>query len=546
MKNQNKNIRLKSLILIFISLLVIVSCTKDFEEINTNSQGFTTASDGSLFNNILQSLIPEWNEMFYLDNEIFYKQSQLSALSREAWGNYSIGTEEIWTNYYTTLPEIRELEKRFNSQETTPAITNMRAMLKIVVALKTFKMSDIFGDMPFNEAGYGFQNLEFLRPSYDSQRAIYLQLLDDLLWAADSISTNIPQSSAYAGFLGFDKLFNGDMYQWIKLANSLRLRHAMRMAEVEPQKAGDIIADIILNDREVFYGYDFITPKLEAACLWPAAVGFKNEGLNWSFREHNNLRLGTTIWKQLSANDSTDGSGIFDPRAYIFFETNNKGKWMSFPQNPDASTPQSGGIPYGSHRDQEGAYQIKGEGNIYSPFNYFIVRDEDYMPIILISGAEVHFIKAEAYFRGIGVPEDKTQAEIEYFNGMNSSVEWWMNVARNSRLPLSGMKFEDMISIPSGLGTVSVQGRFGFWNANSEEEKLSFIYTQRWLDAFRQPQQAYALARRAALTPREGNALQHFRMPYPPSEMAYNKEQLSEAVSRQGGDNPNNKLWWIP
>ena len=45
------------------------------------------------------------------------------------------------------------------------------------------------------------------------------------------------------------------------------------------------------------------------------------------------------------------------------------------------------------------------------------------MPIILITGAEMHFIMAEAWFRGIGVPMDKDQADIEYMNGINSSVE---------------------------------------------------------------------------------------------------------------------------
>lgn len=527
-------------------LLSCISCTKDFEDINTNPQGFTTASDGSLFNNILQSLIPEWNEMFYIDNEILYKQTQLSALTRDAWGNYSIGTEDVWRNYYTTLPEIRELELRFSKLDDTPAVENMRAMVQILFALKTFKVTDIFGDIPFREAGYGFHNIELLRPAYDQQQDIYLYLLESLKEAAEKIQLSVDESGAYSSFIGFDKLFNGDMLKWKKLANSLRLRHAMRMAEVEPTIAGEIIAEIIENDVDIFHGYDFITPVLESACLWPAEMGFKHEGLNWSFREHNNLRMGETVWQHLSTNDSSDGSGIFDPRAFIFFETNNKNKWVPFPQNPDANTPSSGGIPYGTHRDQEGAFQIKGEGNIYSPFNYFMVRDEDQMPIILITGAELHFIKAEAYFRGIGVAQDKTQAEIEYYNGINSSVEWWVNVSQKSTLPLSGIKFADMVNIPSSVSSSTVQAHFGFWNVSTEEEKLAFIYAQRWLDAFRQPQQAYALARRTGMTPRIGRPLAHFRLPYPASEIAYNNDQLSLAIARQGGDDPDKRIWWIP
>jgi hypothetical protein len=540
------NLKYISAGLFLILILVQVSCKKDFEEINTNPNNFTTASDGALFNEVISSLQLGWNEQFYVNNEILYKQTQQAALTKEAWGNFSLGTEEIWTIYYGALPEIRELEKRFDSYGDSPGITNMKAMLKITLALKTFKVTDLFGDIPFSEAGYGFQNLDLLRPKYDQQRDIYLSLLDDLKWADENIDDTAKVVEPFLTFQRFDKLFNGDMMKWRKLANSLRLRHAMRMSEKEPVLAGEIIKEIIENDRPVFLGYDFITPVYESACLWPAATGFRNESLNWSFREHKNLRMGSNIWHQLSDHDSTDGSGIFDPRAYIFFETNNDNEWAPYPQLPQTGTPSEGGIPYDWHRDQAGSYNIKGESCIYSPFNYFIVSDLDYMPIIIYTGAETHFIRAEAYFRGIGVAMDKDQADIEYMNGINSSVDWWMMVAENSVLPTSRMRFPDMIDIPDDLNASSVLMRFGSWNAISEEEKLEFIYTQWWLDAFREPWEAYALARRTGKTPREGEQIAHYRLPYPPSEVEFNSVNCSQAIAEQGGDSPDTKIWWIP
>ncbi|MEI7724730.1 MAG: SusD/RagB family nutrient-binding outer membrane lipoprotein [Bacteroidota bacterium] len=538
--------KLKSVGLFFILLLSLASCRKDFKEINTNPNSFSTASDGSLFNEVISSLQLGWNEQFYINNEILYKQTQLAALTKEGWGNFTLGTEEIWSNYYGALPEVRELEKRFGKYDNSPGVVNMRAMLKITMALKTFKVTDIFGDMPFTEAGYGFQNLDYLRPKFDKQRDIYLALLDDLKWADENIDETAPIIEPFASFSGFDKLFNGDLKKWKKLANSLRLRHAMRMAEKEPVIAGEIIRDIIENNKPVFVGYNMAGPVLESACLWPAAVGFKNESLSWSFREHKNLRMGSNIWHLLSDNDSTNGSGIFDPRAYIFFETNNNNQWVPYPQIPDASTPSEGGIPYDGHRDQTGAFNIKGETCRYSPFNYFIVSDVYYMPIIFFTGAEIHFLKAEAYFRGIGVAMDKDLADNEYMNGVNSSVEWWLKVADNSKLPLSGMTFPEMIPIPQGLNASSVLMRYGSWNAASEEEKLEFIYTQWSLDAFRQPWEIYALARRTGKTPREGAPISHYRLPYPPSEVEYNSANCATAISNQGGDKPENKIWWIP
>lgn len=532
--------------LILIILTLLSGCKKDFEEINTNPNSFTSASDGALFNEVVSTLQLGWNEQFYINNEILYKQTQQAALTKEAWGNFTLGTEEIWSNYYGALPEIRELEKRFSGYEESPGVTNMKAMLKILFALKTFKVTDLFGDIPFSEAGYGFQNLDLLRPKYDTQREIYLTLLEELKWADENIDEVAPLVEPFTSFIKFDKLFNGDLLKWRKLANSLRLRHAMRISEVEPVIAGEIIKEIIENDRPVYLGYDFITPVYESACIWPAATGFRNESLNWSFREHKNLRMGSNVWHQMSEHDSTDGSGIFDPRAYIFFETNNEKDWAPFPQFPDGNTPSEGGIPYDWHRDAAGAYDIKGATCIYSPFNYFIVSDLEYMPIIIYTGAETHFIMAEAYFRGIGVAMDQELADIEYMNGINSSVEWWMMTAGNSKLPNSRMAFPDVINIPSDLSASSVLVRFGSWNATTDEEKLQFIYTQWWLDAFRQPWEAYALARRTGGTPREGEAIHHYRLPYPPSEVEFNSANCSDAIARQGGDSPEVKLWWIP
>ncbi len=526
-------------------LFMLGSCTKDFEQINENPHGFTTASTGSLFNNVISTLHPGWNEQFYINNEIFYKETQLAALTQDAWGNYEIGTEEIWKNYTGSLAEIRELEKRFSEMEPSAEVANMQAMLKIIVAYKVFKVTDIFGDIPFSEAGYGFQSFESLHPKFDSQESIYKKLLNDLKWADENINDKAVDEP-FQTFQSYDKLFFGDLQNWRKFANSLRLRYAMRMADRDREFAAPIIKEIIEEAKPIFRGYDFNVEKLESACLWPNIVGFSNASVDWSFREHKGLRMGSNVWHYLSSGDELDGSGIFDPRAYFFFEGNNAGEWVAYPQIPSNDTPFAGGVPYGSHRDNAGAFDIKGATCIYSPFSYFLVRDANTMPIILITGAEVHFIVAEAYMRGIGVSQDMAQADIEYMHGVNSSVKWWMQRANNVQLPSSGLQFSDKVTVPPNLNEASVLQVFGSWMASSDEEKLEFLYAQRWLDAFRQPGEAYALARRTGKTPREGDPISHFRMPYPRSEVEYNFDNCSEAIARQGGDSPDVKLWWIP
>ncbi len=48
---------------------------------------------------------------------LIYNQTQLVALTSEAWQNLSIGTEDIWSNYYIALAHVRDIERRLDAME---------------------------------------------------------------------------------------------------------------------------------------------------------------------------------------------------------------------------------------------------------------------------------------------------------------------------------------------------------------------------------------------------------------------------------------------
>jgi len=521
-------------IILVCSLSVLISCEKDFGEINKNPYATTITHVGPLFNNVVSSLRLGWDEQFYIHNEVLYKQSQLAALTSEAWSNLSIGTENIWSNYYIALAHIRDIERRLDEMENPnhpDSLNNVRGMVKVLMAYKTFRVTDLFGDMPFFEAGRGYTGVEYLHPNYDSQKDIYLYLLDELKWAADSISLN-PQSStggSYYSIASYDKLFNGNLLMWKKFANSLRLRHAMRIAEKEPELAASILAEIFEN------GLPVIEPG-EDVVMMPHEQNWLKESTNWSFREHKHLRMGSNLWNQMADNDSNNGTGFYDPRAFIFFETNNDNKWASYPQIPDANTTPSGGVPYGLHRDLN--YAIKGETCIYSPFNYYLIRDENTIPEIILTGSEKYFIKAEAYFRGIGLPVDEVLGASEYFEGVIASMDYWDNLKNNSSI----WQYTD----PNYENTNPYDVANKIFFLEDPNEKLDLIYAQRWIDAFRQPWEAYSLTRRTGRTPWEGeDPLNYFRLPYPPSESEHNTANWSEQSGSMGGDLTTVKVWWM-
>lgn len=532
-----QSIKMKSslqYILIFVALLSSTSCDKDFEELNRNPFNPTQTDIGPLFNTVISSLRLGWNEQFYLHNETLYGITQQAALTAATFQNISIGTEEVWSNYYQALAHIRELERRFDDYQGDPeALNNVRAMVKILLAYKTFHLSDLFGDIPFFEAGRGFESLDYARPPFDPQKDIYQFLLEELKWANDNISTH-PQPTtaageAYLSFGDFDNFFNGNMLHWKKFANALRLRHALRIIEKDPNFATPIITEIIENDLPLI-------ETGEEVALWPSQLDWPKQSVHWSFREHKKLRMGSNIWHQLSENDESDGSGIFDPRAFIFFETNNAGEWVPFPQIPDTNTPPSGGIPYQGQRDNN--YTLKGASNIYSPFNYYLIRDESYIPEIILTAAEVHYMKAEIYFRGLGVATDVGGAESEYTLGVVASIQFWQDIVSNTPI----WENKPAILTQGEIFQVVNHPRLSIFLSDN---KLELIYAQRWLDAFRQPWEAYSLARRTLMTPREGEAIKHFRFPYPASEAENNSVHWGEQLGRMGEDSDKVKVWWM-
>jgi hypothetical protein len=279
----------------------------------------------------------------------------------------------------------------------------------------------------------------------------------------------------------------------------------------------------------------------ESALLYPYQLGYRNESKGWSYNQSKDLRLGTTIWRKFSANDSSDGSGIFDPRAFYFFETNNNNKWAAFPNDNINGLPADGGIPYEYQRDV--AYSIKGAGCLYSPVNYYLVRDMDYVPDVLITGAEVIFLRAEAYMRGIGVAQDVPQAGTEFLSGVQFSLDFWQHIMTNSKLPTSGTPFATNITVPPSANYIALQNNLNYFSL-SEADQLKMIYEQSWVDFFMQPQQAFALARRTNLTPHVGTPSQVYRFPIPPSEISYNLGHWQSTYGTSG-DGLSTRLWWM-
>lgn len=523
---------MKKIVLLFIATLFLVtSCDDGFEELNTNPLSPTDVSDGALFNQIVSSLQLGWNRQLFLHNEVLYDVTEQAAVTAKTFGNITGGSEEIWTNYYAALKNANELKNRFESNTEDEEINDiLSAQLDILMAYKTFQLTDLFGDIPYSEAGRVFDEDVVIRPKYDSQEEIYKSLIAQLE-NASTLLGNGGQTSSGNNYLRYglsETLLNDNLDHWIRFSNSLQLRHLVRMFEKEPEFVSPRVKELLES------GANIITKGLDVV-MSPRDQSWSNLGVNWSFREHNKVRLGSTLYNYMTEDDE-----IIDPRLTIFFEPNNNEEWVAFPQVPNSSTQQSGGEPYNKDR-RDALYADKGADNIYSSVNFYLVRDEKDIPEILMTSAEVKFLKSEIFLRGIGVTADAPRASQELIEGTLESLEYWNNLMMNSEAWIN----KPAVLTLAELFVTTQHPRYAFDTSASDEENLKKIYAQRWVDGFRQPWEAFSLLRRTNLLPREKPQNEFLRFKYPPSESALNADNYLEQTAAMGGDETNVKVWWI-
>jgi hypothetical protein len=526
---------MKKIIIYFLIVVVgtLSACTDDFEEMNKDPFNPTTTSIAPVFNSIAQSLMLEWQERAGLHNTYYYYYSQQAARFGISGYLLDASIDDLWKDYYKMLANYRLLEQLFENFDGDVDLTNVKAMAKILQCYNTLRMIDMFGDIPFSQAGLGKDGAAAFRVAYDDDQQIYKTCLTDLKWASDNLNEH---NETMLTIGDYDVLFNSDHVAWKKWANSLILRYSLRIYDVEQQFAGDLIGAILGSAAN----YPLIEAD-EDVCLWPDDLGLNLEGRGWSFWSENMLRMGTSMWGVMSENNNVDGSGILDPRCYVFFEPNQAGEWVPFPQNPTAATPPEViGEAYKKSRDDD--WNAKG-GIKYSPFNYFLVRDQYDVPEIIQTAAEVKLLKAEAYARGAGVSSNLSMAETEYEAAIKTSIEFWYKVV--------GLTDIWTVNVPVTPTSAEIDNFVAnpivAWD---DAKALELVYTQRWVDAFRQPWEGFNIWNNTNMTPRDMSGgynagdYEFYRIHYPIAEQKYNMENWSTATNNGANDKENVKLFW--
>ncbi|HUH33224.1 MAG TPA: SusD/RagB family nutrient-binding outer membrane lipoprotein, partial [Daejeonella sp.] len=208
--------------LLLLSTVITSSCTKDFEELNTDPNRLDRVSPGTLLNPVIYSMA-SFNAQRSTDFTFNLMQVSVPYPS-VAGGIHQYDVSEsagnsTWNTYYKWIKNLKEM-KTAADEVNDP---NYQAIALTLNAWTYSLLSDGFGDVPMNEAASGDEGI--LRPAFDTQKDVYTKILNDLN-TANSLF-NPGKSLIY----GSEILYGNSVSNWQKFNNSLYLRLLLRVSK---------------------------------------------------------------------------------------------------------------------------------------------------------------------------------------------------------------------------------------------------------------------------------------------------------------------------
>ena len=247
----NLNIKRKSIASLLVLLMMSLACTSDFDAINTDPTLLTKEKiqPKTIFTNVLKSSIFESYNSGTIGEFSGYFANQAS-------GNiFSNADYTSPFNYYRDY--IINISEVMRLTANDPQKNDQNAMARIWKVWLYHWVTDAYGDIPYFEAAQGVENV-INQPKYDTQEEIYTDMLKELKEAAAQLGAQGDQLS----FGNADILYQGNVENWKKFANSLRFRLAIRARFASPTLASEHISDVINSP--------LIDENSENASLYPS------------------------------------------------------------------------------------------------------------------------------------------------------------------------------------------------------------------------------------------------------------------------------------
>ena len=274
-------------------------------------------------------------------------------------------------------------------ENDTPELAALAQILKIS---GWHKVLESFGPIPYTQAGKGTINVPF-----DSEEVVYTEMLKDL---ASAVEVLTPKAvSGVKVMSDYDLVFEGDATKWVKYANSLMLRLAMRIRSVKPELSKQYAK------LAVEHSIGVMTDAGDAAGAGPGAGIALRNPMFWLADNYNDSRVGTTILSYLL--------GYQDPRLSAYCQPANSLCTVAV-QAYDGKSYQ--GVPLGHLFTRSDATSTEYDSYYY----YSKPNIKAETPLYWMRASEVYFLRAEAaLFWGA----DFGDAETLYKQGIETSFQ---------------------------------------------------------------------------------------------------------------------------
>lgn len=516
MKNYRNFRTTANIVLIALVTILAIGCTDKFEERNTDPTRLTNLSPTDL-----KALFPnaQWQGLALGGGGGGYQRgvnafadvyAQYFAVTQTAFASDRFDLtqprlQNHWLRAYVfTMPSLLTILKQTTTNETK----SLNAIARIWKVFTLHRITDYYGPIPYFKIGSAEKTIP-----YDAQKDIYYDFFKELTEATQDLKNNIAQPS----YGTQDLIYNGDNTKWLRFANTLRLRLAMRISRVDPAKAKLEAEAAVANGVMTLLtddGYMRSDPSR------PHPLGFIS---GW-----NEFRMSATMESVLV--------GYQDPRLSSYFQPAvTDGKYRGG---------RNGMIP------AQQVLPANGYNNLSNLNDRFTPVKMTTEPMAAMRSGEAYLLRAEGAVNGWNM--GGTAAEL-YAKGIEFSMR--TNGITDATTINNYINSLNTPSAPGGYfntpALTNIPVKFSTDPAVQREQ----IGTQKWLALFPDGQEAWAEVRRSGY-PKRYNVINSDNPEVPVGKfvrrivfLEYDKERngaaVKDAVGLLGGpDMASTPLWW--
>jgi hypothetical protein len=517
-------------VVLFFCSMLFWSCTKKYDQINTDRNTVATVGSAELpflFAKAQATAVPNIWQYQIAQNLFADQYAQYFACTATYFPSDRGNIRMDWVGaafnplYTDMLPQLQSINKAADPNSAEKALSD------IVWVLGFHRVTDYWGPIPYFKAGEPGNSVP-----YDAQDKIYDDFFKKLTAAVNILKTKTSEKP----YGSFDLIYEGDVNKWIKFANSLRLRLALRISKVDPARAKTEA------EAAVASGVMSASPA-EDALIKKSEVGRDNNGLS-IMSDWNEFRMSATMESVLK--------GYQDPRMQVYWLPNNSTK-----ANPNGTGQYDGlrnGLTSTQLTDSKNLPTANAKvGKRWSSPDFGGNTDYLSTPQNIMSVAESYFNRAEGALLGWNM---NGTAQSLYEAGIANSMRQW-GITDAAAITAYTNSNNTPVAPQDFLNSPAVSNAPIKFAADPATQKLQ-IAIQKWVAMFPDGNEAWADYRRGRtfiLYPLansenpdipDPNTQWLRRIPFLLSEKQNNKAAVDAAVPLlgAGGDKVTTPLWW--